>query len=73
MKKCNFITIFLILVTAFSANAQTNEDWLTNTMFTSGKINVVIAVITVVFILLVIYLISIDRKLKRIENNKLKK
>lgn len=76
MKKFKILTIltaFVAVLGAFSANAQSNEDWLTNTMFTSGKINVVIAVIAVVFVLLVIYLISIDRKLSRIENEKRKK
>lgn len=70
MKKFKLINVFLAgiaTMAAFTANAQEQQDWLTNTMFESGKINVVVAVVAVVFILLVIYLISIDRKLSKIE------
>ncbi len=37
------------------------------TMYSDGKINVVIAVIAGAFVLITIYLISLDRKLKKIE------
>ncbi|MCZ4407410.1 CcmD family protein [Cryomorphaceae bacterium 1068] len=76
--KSKHISLFLVLLTGlFSATAiaQTGTDWLENTMFSSGKINVVVAVVSVVFILIVVYLISIDRKLKKLEKsdkNKLK-
>ena len=72
MKKYSLITflsVVFVAVFAFSANAQTSTDWLTNTMFSSGKINVVVAVIAAVFILLVVYLISIDRKLTKMEKH----
>ncbi len=49
--------------------AQGDASWLNNTMFSSGKINVVVGVISVIFVLIVIYLISIDRKLKKMEEN----
>jgi CcmD family protein len=49
------------------AQAQSGSDWLENTMFASGKINVVVAVVAVVFVIIVVYLISIDRKLKKLE------
>jgi CcmD family protein len=52
-----------------TAVAQTGTDWLENTMFSSGKINVVVAVVSVVFVFIVIYLISIDRKLKKLEES----
>ena len=72
MKKYSLLTLLsaaFIAIFAFSANAQASTDWLTNTMFSSGKINVVVAVVAAVFILLVIYLFSIDRKLTKIEKN----
>lgn len=47
--------------------AQSGTDWLENTMFASGKINVVVAVVATVFVLIIAYLISIDRKLKKLE------
>lgn len=64
------ISLFLVLLMSlFSAtvSAQSGTDWLENTMFSSGKINVVVAVVAVVFVLIVIYLVSIDRKLKNLE------
>ena len=73
MKKYSLLTLLSAVIatmSAFSVNAQSNTDWLTNTMFLSGKINVVVAVISAVFILLVIYLFSIDRKLSKMEKNK---
>lgn len=75
MKKYSLITILSVLVlvlSGLSANAQASGDWLQNTMLTSGKINVVVAVVSVIFVLLVIYLISIDRKLSRMEKNEIK-
>lgn len=74
MKKYNLSAIFLTFVVSaltLPAQAQANSDWLENTMLSSGKINVVVAVVSAVFVLLVIYLISIDRKLSRIEKNEL--
>ena len=74
MKKYSFKTILSALLLSFCAvqvKAQTNADWLENTMFNSGKINVVVAVVSAIFVLLVIYLISIDRKLSKIEKNEL--
>ncbi|NEN23956.1 CcmD family protein [Cryomorpha ignava] len=75
MNKYSLITVLFILgglLSGLSANAQASGDWLENTMLTSGKINVVVAVVSVVFVLLVIYLISIDRKLSEMEKNEIK-
>lgn len=65
----SFLSAVFVAMFAFSANAQSSSDWLTNTMFSSGKINVVVAVVAAVFILLVVYLFSIDRKLSKMEKN----
>lgn len=72
MKKYRLITVLVSGLSGLSANAQASGDWLQNTMLTSGKINVVVAVVSVIFVLLVIYLISIDRKLTRMEKNEIK-
>ncbi len=60
---------FLILLIFWSGAiyGQSGADWLENTMFQSGKINVVVAVVAILLIILFIYLFSIDRKLKKIE------
>lgn len=47
--------------------AQTSE--LDKTFHESGKINVVVAVITVIFVGLVVYLIKLDRKISKIEKD----
>ncbi|MFT6996277.1 MAG: CcmD family protein [Cryomorphaceae bacterium] len=70
--KSKHISLFLVLLSGLfstSALAQTGTDWLENTMFSSGKINVVVAVVSIVFVFIVIYLISIDRKLKKLEQS----
>mgnify|MGYP002795396734 CR=1 FL=1 len=71
MKKYRLLSILAFVLFSFSANAQANPRWLENTMFSSGKINVVVAVVSVVFILLVIYLVSLDRKLSKMEKDEL--
>lgn len=61
-------TFLLLLIFLNGATyGQNRAGWLENTMFQSGKINVVIAVVAVLLIILFIYLFSIDRKLKKIE------
>lgn len=71
MKRINLKSLLFIVLSAITVPlfAQNNEDWLNNTMFSSGKINVVVGVVSVIFILIVIYLISIDRKLNKMEKN----
>lgn len=49
--------------------AQAEPSWLENTMYESGKINVVLTVVALVFIVIVVYLISLDRRLNRMEAN----
>jgi CcmD family protein len=60
-------TFFLILFSSQVVYGQSGTDWLENTMFQSGKINVVVAVVAILIIILFVYLFSIDRKLKKIE------
>lgn len=72
-KHLNKIIVLFLSFLAINAQAQNNTNWLENTMFQSGKINVVIAVLGVVFVLITAYLISLDVKLRRMEkegNNK---
>ena len=66
------ITILLLFIlSSVTLYAQSNseidmaDEWRSN-----GKINVVIAVLAVIFLGLFIYLIGIDRKLRRLENKK---
>ena len=67
----NKITILFILsiVTSWSF-AQTAEEGMAVDLRSSGKIYVVVAVITVVVLGLFIYLFTIDKKIKKLEQDK---
>ncbi len=65
MKKLiSLFTLLLFTSTAFSQEAPQMAD----AMRANGKINVVVLVLAIVFTCLAIYLIIIDRKLKKLEN-----
>ena len=70
MKRFFSLTAILFLVVQF-AQAQSVE--MAETMRSSGKIYVVVAVIAVLFIGLFFYLFSIDRRLKKIEKDKIRR
>jgi len=61
MKKL-FVFLFLLLVNAGSVFAQSGDVEMADAMRSNGKIYVVVGVIAIVFTGIVIYLISIDRK-----------
>ncbi len=66
MKKFLYITLAM-LASVSGVMAQAEPTWLENTMYASGKINVVIGVGVIMFLVLVGYMVSIDRKLKKLE------
>ena len=68
MKK--LLSVIVILFTYTALFAQTNDVEMADTMRSSGKIYVVIAIIVIIFTGLAIYLFSIDRRLKKIEKEK---
>jgi len=59
------IYVILFLLFQFVASAQGSEDFLRST----GKIYSVVAVISIIFIGLAIYLYRLDRKLTKLENH----
>ncbi len=65
--KTSTIITLLAFLTATGLQAQDQTDWLNNTMFASGKIKVVATVISVAFVLIVGYLVYLDRKVKKLE------
>jgi uncharacterized transporter YbjL len=68
----NFSFLFLSLllpVLAIAQNAGSDVE-MADTFRAEGKIYVVIAVISVIFIGLLIYLITIDRKVSKLEKKK---
>lgn len=64
MKKLTLITLFLSLV--LTASAQSNESLLRS----SGKIYVVVGIIAIIFMLIVVYLFRLDRKISNLEKRK---
>lgn len=73
MQKINkiicFIFSLLFSVSTFAQQTET-EPQMADTFRSEGKINVVIAVISIIFICIAAYLIFIDLKLKKIEKDK---
>ena len=71
MKNSKAKILFFILLCfstiLYSQPANTANDF-SNTMNSNGKIYVVVAVLTVILVGIFIYLIGIDRKLKRLED-----
>lgn len=67
----NRIFLFILFISSFyQATAQTNAP--TDFMRSNGKIYVVIAVVVVIVAGLLVYLISLDRKITKIEKTKSK-
>ena len=69
MKKVSLLMICLFAASNLFAQADGSVD-MADTLRASGKIYVVIAIIAVIFLGLAIYLFSIDRRLKKLENDK---
>jgi CcmD family protein len=69
MKKLTFLLLLLLSVTSVFAqgNAAVTMD---DALQSNGKIYVVVSIIGIIFIGLAVYLYSIDRRLKKIENEK---
>jgi len=64
-----FLSVLAMLVAALQGFAQqANEVEMATDLRSSGKIYVVVIVVCVIFIGLILYLFSIDRRLKKIEN-----
>ena len=66
-KKLSALLAFILLSTAAFSQAPTQVE-MADVMMESGKIYVVVAVLVTIFAGIVIYLICIDRKLSRLEN-----
>ncbi|WP_026899111.1 CcmD family protein [Daejeonella oryzae] len=60
-----FLTIIVLAQTVLAQNSGAVE--MADTMRDSGKIYVVVAVISIIFIGIVAYLFSIDKRVKKVE------
>lgn len=57
----------LLLASLFSFGQETDKVDMAEAMRSNGKIYVVVAVVAIIFIGLIIFLITIDRKVKKLE------
>lgn len=63
-------TLLLLSFIAFISNVSLSQDnAIEQTFHESGKINVVIAVVMVIFIGIIFYLIKMERKISKLEKN----
>jgi CcmD family protein len=69
MKKLTFLLLLLLSYTGVFAQSNLGVT-MDDTLQSSGKIYVVVAIIAIIFVGLALYLFSIDRRLKKIENEK---
>jgi CcmD family protein len=69
MKKLTLLLLLLTFCTVVFAQ-QGQQVEMADALRQSGKIYVVVATISIIFVGLAIYLFSIDRRLKKVENEK---
>lgn len=69
MKKLTFLLLLLLSYTGVFAQSNLGVT-MDETLQSNGKIYVVVTIIAIIFIGLALYLFSIDRRLKKIENEK---
>lgn len=67
MLKHTLTTIFLLLITAGCASAETE---MADTMRSNGKIYVVVVVLATIFAGIFAYLVYLDRKINKLEKEK---
>lgn len=65
MKK--ILLTFLMLLSAFNLFAQNNDTEMATLMRSNGKIYVVVTCVAIIFIGLLAYLFTIDKRLKMLE------
>jgi len=63
------ILVFLLIFCSIALNAQENQGLnMADTFRNDGKIYVVISVISIIFFSIVLFLIFLERKIKRLED-----
>jgi hypothetical protein len=67
MRKASILLILLILLTTV---AQAQQAEMADRMRSNGKIYVVVLVLATIFAGIILYLVLLDRKISKIENNR---
>jgi CcmD family protein len=68
MKKITLLFAILISMNLIAQDTQTTTIEMADGLYQSGKIYVVVGVISIIFIGIVTYLIMLDRKISKLEN-----
>ena len=63
----NLLPVLLLLVTSIGSHAQNDTAKVTDFMRDNGRINVVVAVMLTILVGIVLYLVRIDKKLRKLE------
>jgi hypothetical protein len=63
-----FFSCLFLNFTAFAQQTSNNDETMASIMRSNGKIYVVVAVLLTILIGLILYLINIDRKISKLEN-----
>lgn len=72
MRACVKPLLIGLLLLPLTAAAQGGPDWLVDTLYGSGKINTVIAVVAVILLGLAFWLFRLDRRIARLEKPSVK-
>jgi hypothetical protein len=63
-----FLSCLFLSFNSFSQEVSSNDETMASIMRSNGKIYVVVAVLLTILIGLILYLINIDRKISKLEN-----
>ena len=67
-KRVKYFYLALSMFFTIASFAQTEGPEMADAMRANGKIYVVVAVLAIIFAGIIVYLVTIDRKTKRLEN-----
>ena len=67
-QKLFFLCCLFLSITAFAQEASNKDETMAAIMRSNGKIYVVVAVLLTILIGLILYLINIDRKISKLDN-----
>lgn len=70
MSKKIFFIVFFLLITSIITFAQNTQPEMADALRKDGKIYVVVLVLATIFIGIITFLIRIDRKISKLEQNK---
>ncbi|XZF16598.1 CcmD family protein [Chitinophagaceae bacterium MMS25-I14] len=69
MRKVSVLTTLILLLTTLVTNAQDAQPEMADTMRSNGKIYVVVLVLATIFAGIIAFLVSLERKIKKLEKN----